>query len=186
MAPGALQADTLEGCGRITDDTARLGCYDLLARPAPAAPAGHWQLDRTGSALQGRGMVELSLPSESPIQGRFGGSERGTVHIRCQDNRTTIFVRMAGRFLSDLQGGGRVDYRIDERPAAQVDLLASPDHAALGLWSGGAAIPFIKGLIGSEQLVIRATPFNESPVEMRFATAGLEDALKPLRAACGW
>jgi hypothetical protein len=57
----------------------------------------------------------------------------------------------------------------------------SNDNEALGLWSGGAAIPFIKELFGATTLLVRATPFNESAVTAELPIAGLEEAIKPLR-----
>lgn len=88
--------------------------------------------------------------------------------------------------MSDNRGGGRVDYRIDDNPADYRSMEESSDNKALGLWSGGRSIPFIKSLFGGETIFMRASPFNESPVEMTFNISGLEEAIEPLREACGW
>jgi len=57
---------------------------------------------------------------------------------------------------------------------------------ALGLWDGSAPTSFIKLLMTGQTIVFRVTPFNESPLEFTMHLAGLEEALKPLRAACKW
>src|SRR5262245_22935382 len=49
-----------------------------------------------------------------------------------------------------------------------------------------SSISFLKDLLGGKMLFIQATPFNESPVSAEFNIEGLADAIKPLRAACGW
>lgn len=35
-------------------------------------------------------------------------------------------------------------------------------------------------------MIVRFTPFNESPVTAKFNITGLEEAIKPLRDSCGW
>ena len=88
--------------------------------------------------------------------------------------------------MSDIQGYGDVTFRIDKEAAFERSLNASTNNHSLGLWSGGSAIPMIKRLIGKSTLAIRATPYNESPGLFEFPIAGLDEALKPLRKACGW
>jgi type VI secretion system protein VasI len=87
--------------------------------------------------------------------------------------------------MSDHQHG-KVIYRLDEKPAGEKNMRESTDHKALGLWNGGASIPFIKQMFSHEKLLIRATPHSESPVTATFAISGLENAIKPLRENCGW
>ena len=48
------------------------------------------------------------------------------------------------------------------------------------------AISFLKSLLQSNKLVAQITPYNESPVTAIFNTAGLENAIKPLRETCHW
>ena len=41
-------------------------------------------------------------------------------------------------------------------------------------------------MLTSTKLVAQVTPYNESPVTAIFNTAGLENAIKPLREICSW
>jgi type VI secretion system protein VasI len=102
------------------------------------------------------------------------------------ENTTAAMIVTSCHMASGFQGYGDVEYRIDDNPARTLSFEASTDNSALGLWSGGEAIPFIKALAGGKTLIMRFTPFNESPTTARFDISGLEAELEPLRAACGW
>lgn len=188
MAGGApLAAQTGAECARIADPDTRLSCYDaLFVTDAPVPRAGAWQVRDTRSALDDSRRVILIVESREPLRGRFGRAEPASLILRCEENTTALFVNWGGHFMSDLNRGGRVDYRIDRRPPGQVTMQASNDHMALGLWSGRTAIPFIRQLLEGEELYLRATPFSESRIEARFPIAGLETAIRPLREACSW
>ena len=79
-----------------------------------------------------------------------------------------------------------IDYRIDDRQPGTWNADASTDNEALGLWNGRQSIPAIRRFIGAEEIVMRLTPYNESPIEFSFSLNGLESAILPLQAACNW
>ena len=99
------------------------------------------------------------------------------------ENTTSVYITTSGCHLasSEYNDYGHVTYRIDHEPAETRGFSESTDNRALGLWSGGEAIPFIKSMFGRNNLITRFTPFSESPVTARFSIAGLEDAVAPLR-----
>jgi type VI secretion system protein VasI len=88
--------------------------------------------------------------------------------------------------MSDRAGGGTVTYRVDRLPPRTQPFSVSNDNKSLGLWGATSAIPFIKSLFGAERLLLRATPFRESDLNLEFNVSGLEEAIKPLRTACKW
>lgn len=208
ICPGgrALAADeaALERCRALKTASARLGCYDSLLPPtadgaesAPAAPAvsqtpkslatGKWSVRTETSKMADTWDVFLTLGSENLVKCRsFGGRSEMRLVLRCMENTTSAFMVGDCHFASGFQGYGRVTYRVDKKKARTVSMDASTDNEALGLWRGRTAIPFIKQLIGGETLLMRATPFNESPIEVEFDIRGLEEAVKPLRESCGW
>ena len=153
----------------------------------PATPTNAWQVRSKTSALDDSTSVFLSVSSEDPVRDRFGRGSPARLTVRCLENTTSVTINFAGLFMSNTQGGGRVDFRVDDNPAGNVRMAVSNNNQALGLWRGGQSIPFIqKHLLNGDSLYLRATPFNESPVEMHFNISGLDDVIDPLREACNW
>jgi type VI secretion system protein VasI len=153
---------------------------------APSKPLSKWTYQTEVSKIDDSKNVYLSLQSEETIQGRYGEAGFMRLFINCRENKTAVYFTFAQHFMSDNAGGGAITFRIDKRPAKTESFRESTDNEALGLWGGGEAIPFIKSLLGAERLFVRATPYNESPVDGEFVVTGLDDAIKPLRKACGW
>lgn len=160
---------------------------DPAEEPAESvADTGKWEVSEDVSAFDDTRTVILSLESSEPIRGQFGPPGPAVLILRCMENTTAAYLLLNDLFLSDIEGYGMVEYRIDEQQANAIRMWSSTDNKALGLWDGGKSIPFIKTLIDGERIVLRATPFNESPVEFAFDLAGLETAITSLREACAW
>jgi type VI secretion system protein VasI len=194
-------------CHIFTSTTARLGCYDRatgFAEPAgatssaisdedsettteaqPVKPMGKWAVSTEKSPIDDTTNVFLSLASSEDISARFGGPGPMRVFLQCRENKTLIYFTFNGHFMSDHQHG-KVTYRLDDAPSGTINMQESTDHEALGLWNGRASIPFVKKMFGHDTLLIRATPFSESPVTATFPITGLENAIEPLRKSCGW
>lgn len=148
--------------------------------------AGAWIVSEDISAFDDSRTVVLSIQSSEAIRGQFGPAAPAVMHLRCKENRTVLYLWLNDLFLSDIQGFGTVELRIDNQKAQSVRMAASTDNKALGLWDGGSSIPFIKKLLSGQTVVFRATPYNESPVEFSFDLTGLERAIAPLKEACSW
>lgn len=80
----------------------------------------------------------------------------------------------------------RVETRIDDAASRSRSWSISTDSTSAGLWNGGASVPFIKSLVGADQLVVRVVPYSESAVTATFAVAGLQPHAKTIADACGW
>ena len=61
----------------------------------------------------------------------------------------------------------------------------SSDSRSVGL-TGNSAISFIEALFGGQTLVIQANPLSGSQMVAEFPIDGIEEAVVPLREACGW
>ena len=152
----------------------------------PEQDLGKWVVTEDKSAFDDTRTVVLTLDSNDTVRGQFGPAGPAKLYARCMENKTVFYLWINDLFLSDIQGFGVIDYRIDDRAASKLDAEGSTDNKALGLWSGGAAIPFLKDLASGTKVAFRATPFNESPVEFTFDLTGMEAAIVPLREACSW
>lgn len=196
----ALDIQTLNECAALSDDEARLACFDNALADAEETDAGSgsetmeaeqpvdssaWDVTTEISRIDDSTKVFLTTPALEINRGRFGNGVRFVMLIACRENSTNLWFHFGGFFMSDYQHG-RITYRIDDQPAQTKRFRESNNNEALGLWSGNTAIPFIKSLFGAERLFIRATPHSESAVEAEFDIAGLESVIEPLRDACNW
>jgi len=102
------------------------------------------------------------------------------------EDTTAIQFQVGDHFLSDIQGYSKVEYRLDTAPMASKTFRASTSNETLGLWSGRSAIPFVKQMLGRDRMIVRITPYNESPVMMEFTIAGLQKDIATLRETCKW
>jgi type VI secretion system protein VasI len=179
-------------CAGMDDAGQRILCYDGIFKESKkselASPTvnSKWQLSTTKSKIDDSATATLALESDDDFAGKFGGREKATMVIRCQEHATSLYLIIGDHFLADIQGYDEVTYRIDEKKAATKTFGVSTDHKALGLWSGGSSIPFVKQMLGRERLVVRVTPYNESAITATFDISGAEEAVKPVREICKW
>ena len=184
-------------CNLITDDAERLICYDekfpveksakqvALDKLKEDLNAGEWFVNKAKSKADDSVEVIMSVTGKDSTFCPFKKKPH-QLTLRCIENKTSLVLTFGGCFVSGINGGGRVLLRHDKEQAININMTESTDNKALGLWSGGKSIPVIKRLLEKKSLYVRATPFNDSPVETTYNIAGLKNAIKPLRAACGW
>jgi len=145
-----------------------------------------WQQSTEKSGMDDSQTVLLTLEADDTVTGRYGEAVRPELILRCVEKTTAVTLQFGDHFMASVDDYGVVTYRLDARPAQRKDFTESTDNTVLGLWSGGDAIPFIKSLFGAKSLLVRATPFSESPIEARFNIVGTMKAVADLRKACKW
>lgn len=193
----AAEAADPPSCIRVDNDLDRLACYDKahgrtskfepLKVDALLKTPGDWVSHVETSKLTDKTNVFLSVRSKEVISCGFGFRDKIDLTIRCQDEKTSlIFVTGCHMVSSEYNDYGDVTYRLDKDPAQKRRFDESTNHKALGLWSGSEAIPFIKGLFGKSSMLVKMTPYSESPFTATFDVTGLADVIKPLREACKW
>jgi len=173
-------ADQMRDGARSTTSVAR----DTYTPPPPAKET--WKTSISTSEMDDSETVGLTLQSNNFVRASLGGYAPAVLTVRCFENTTAVLFSFADLFMADVSGYGRITYRIDKDPARTQNFTESTDNSVLGLWSGGASIPFIKRMFGGEEMIVRATPYNETPVEAVFRIVNLETAIEPLRKACHW
>ncbi|RWR08500.1 type VI secretion system-associated protein TagO [Paenirhodobacter populi] len=183
-------------CVGLDADLDRLACYDKESGRTPKVSdvtketgQGNWEVRTQTSVMNDQTDYFMRVESQDPIVCRsYAGQERPALLLRCMENTTAILLSTSSCHLtsSEYNDYGDIQYRIDDLPARTKGFTESTSNDTLGLWSGGAAIPFIKSLFGHKQLIMRFTPFNESPKTVTFDISGIDEAVKPLRDACNW
>jgi type VI secretion system protein VasI len=186
----AVQHDELAQCAAETAPGARLACYDSLANELEvdvldeSAPgASQWRSRTEISPIDDSTNVHLSVPANQEFVKASGETIVPVLYLRCKENTTALIIAY-GTYLGERTA--QVSYRIDSRLAHNESWQLSSTRNMVGLWKGSAAIPVIKRLLGAEQLLVQVTPLGENRVTSTFPVAGLEEAIKPLRAACHW
>lgn len=209
-------ADSVRRCSAEKDGIKRLACYDAIAEQLQATAdavatktltdsaepsnadrqkassviagklaAPNWHAVIEKSKIDDSENVFLSADSRNTETMRFK-TIRASLIVRCFENTTAFLINFGGAFMADIQGHGDVTFRIDDEAAFNRGMAVSTNSESLGLWSGGAAIPMVQRLFKKKTLLVRATPFSESPILFEFDISGLEEAIRPLRTACHW
>ncbi|WP_377299793.1 type VI secretion system-associated protein TagO [Rhizobium sp. SGZ-381] len=187
---GALAAP-LDECRAIDSALDRLACFDKVSGRTPevssaAVPQSDWKVTEEVSKMNDKRVVMVSAESTETIECGYGRKGKINLVIRCMDDATSLYFVTPCHVASGFGGYGRVDIRAGDQKAGTSDMDASTDNSAIGLWSGGEAIPIIKKIAAEQRLRIRFTPFSENPVFAEFHTAGLNEPLSKVKAACSW
>lgn len=190
MAPLPAAADPA-ACARIAEDAARLACYDAAFPPRAAQPASgsrsQWQSTAAASLLPGHSNRVVARESTDDIRCRWINPRPVKLVIQCKDNVTSVAFE-TGCYMTSSQyrSYGHVTYQLDDQPPRVADMVAGTDSRSLGFWSGDAAIPFLRELVGKARLAVKMTPYAEDPVSASFDLGGMAEAIAPVREECGW
>ena len=150
-----------------------------------ARDGGRWRTHRLpASRLGARDGVVLELAA-APVRGSYG-KPLARLLIRCRDNATNVMIAFDGRVMSDRREKSELFYRLDGGEERIVELSLSEDPSVMGIWHGFRAVPFVKTLAGGSQLRMTAWDRDGARLDLDFAVAGLDRALGPVRARCGW
>ncbi len=143
----------------------------------------------TVSPIDDSNNVHLNIPSERPVQVSFE-ELRPTLHLRCAERTTDVFINV-GHYLGT--DSVQATIRLDDKEARQSSWSISSDFKAMFFRhaeADGSAIfedsEFVKQLICAERMLVRVTPWGESPITVTFDLRGLHDAVIALREACAW
>lgn len=190
VAAGPARADPGK-CAAIESNLDRLSCYDAAAKGAEPTAADQpknstaWGVSVKKSPMDDSTNVFLTALSEEDLPGRLGGpGPKAYLLVRCMERVTSYYIVWGDTFIGS--DSTRVQYRLDDEKPKTEGVSISTDHKATGHFSGGRAIPFIKEMFGKKKLLVRVTPYSESPIAVTFDITGLEGAIKPLRQACKW
>lgn len=186
-------AETSE-CISIGNDLDRLACYDKASgrtpkqeRMAAPPPAGKWLIQKETSAMSDRTNVVAALESDEAVNCGWNKGDKVTLIARCLENTTAIYFNTGCHMTSSSYDSyGDIQYRIDDEKAKTVRGDNSTNNRSLGLWRGATAIPLIKQMFGKSRMIVKMTPYGESPFTVSFDITGTEEATAELRKSCGW
>lgn len=144
-------------------------------KPVPAAEekkAPRWQLHTSVDRFDGAKTVMVSASADS--------GQDAALWVRCRNNKTDLVVTWP----RSLGGSSQViQWRIDDRPAQSETWQLSQDGRTL---FAPQAIPLARQMLKAQEFAIRTNPAGAQQQSLFFRIAGLEDAIAPVRQACGW
>ncbi len=189
---GSANAADIKDCAKTENDLDRLSCYDKISGRTPIVIptkeiVGKWDLTTSTSKITDDKTISLYLQSEEVVNCGWNRGDKIAVVLRCHEKKTSMYFSTGCHMVSsDYNDYGDVTYRLDADKARTVGMDVSTDNKAIGLWSGGKSIPVIKQMLDKNEMVVRMTPYGQSPFTASFKIAGLKDAIKPIREECKW
>lgn len=118
-ASSANAADDPKDCAVKATDAERLSCYDAIYRVTPSAPvtAGAWIIQREVSKIDDTENVMALVESREPHIAKFGRAEKLSLILMCREHELMAYIIFADVFMSNLNEGGKVTYRVDKQSA---------------------------------------------------------------------
>jgi len=165
-------------CRKISDDPARLKCYDAIgtsrdaaATTPPPAARQEWTIRESKSPIDDSPQVSAGLMSEDG---------KSSLIVRCQERRTEAIIFPNGLFAYQK---GTVLMRLNDLPPATATWHASTDNTALFAPNG---VAFVKMLPDDGTLFIRATGHSRSADDATFKLGQVGAVKDKIKAACKW
>lgn len=103
-----------------------------------------------------------------------------SLHIRCKNNRTELFVN----WNTYIGRAARVVSRIDDHLFGETGWEVSTDNTST--FYPDSPIPITKRLIESERYAVRARNMSSQEFTAVFELDGIAGAIKPIRELCNW
>jgi type VI secretion system protein VasI len=184
LAPSRADIQT---CGKIDDDLSRLACFDALHARVQGAPSvsppvkgvGLWEVSTGRSIIDDSTSVTALLTASQPVGTGYKKSSP-TVVARCKEGDLDFYI-VWGMFIGSSEH--QVTMRLDADDARIDTWSVSTDHKAT-FYSGKVTVLF-EALTKTKKLVVRTTPFGESPVMTSFDISGFANVRPAILKACG-
>ena len=184
LAPSRADIQT---CGKIDDDLSRLACFDALHVRVQGAPSvsppvrgvGLWEVSTGRSQIDDSTSVTALLTASQPV-GTGYRQPSPTVVAHCKEGDLDFYT-----VWDVFVGSGKhpVTMRLDADDARIDTWSVSTDHKAT-FYSGKVTVLF-EALAKAKKLVVRTTPFGESPVMTSFDVSGFANVRPAILKACG-
>lgn len=178
-APALAQAEVLMVglCKRVTDDAARLKCFDAIgstteAGPKPPLPTRQeWRVTESKSAIDDSPQVAATLLSSDGSAGLI---------LRCLERKTEAVILPNGLFAYET---GKVLLRLNDLPATTATWPASSDYKAVFAPNG---VNFVKLLPDNGKLFVRVTGRSKQADDATFELGEIAAVRDRIAAACKW
>lgn len=138
-----------------------------------------WDISFARSEMDDTLKVTMSVQALEPIE-KKGGVKRPTLIIRCSENSTDLYINYNIFLNTD---SIKVEYRLDDEKSIKTRWNTSTDYKAT---FARKPINLIKSMFDKDRMLVRLTPYGDSPIMSKFNISGLKETIEPLRKACKW
>ncbi|WGF87271.1 type VI secretion system-associated protein TagO [Marinivivus vitaminiproducens] len=184
----AVEDGEVVRCAGLDGDAAKLACLEDLAATARVAIAAEnqpaesrWRVVSEASEISDRPNVYLTLRANDPVDDLLAGPVVPTLWLQCVEGKPAALVN----FGFTLGGGTKeVTARLDHEDPVVLHAPVTSDFHAIGSFRQETVSQQIARMLGHDQLVVRTTSINHSPVTATFPLTGMEGAIQPLREVC--
>ena len=146
----------------------------ILPETIPEPPPG-WKLVTDTSPIDDSKTYILRRDAEEEIGSGFFSSTP-TLIIRHKEGQLELYITI-GQYLG--MDGTLVTSRVGSFPAKESEWSISTDGKAI--FYPGNVDSFVRELMANTKLVIRVTPYGESPVTTSFNLSGLSESIEPMK-----
>lgn len=180
MSPLGL-AIALRACQQITEDAARLKCFDKITSAVPStddvptAP-GKWIVSTRTSPVDDTKSTTASL---------LNNEERGNrvaFGFACRDGDLSTWFAAEGKYFA--RDAAVITYRLDREEPKTITMTPSSNRRAYGLWNRTDALLFLFEAEGKSTLAIRINEPAGDRTEAVFDITGLPATLKTAGKDC--
>jgi hypothetical protein len=174
-------------CLNISDDKARLSCFDAEARAATeqktkslnaALSSGKWRVEWSKDELTLAKKLTLALIADSATV--FASNSRSPdtaiAVISCANRKLTMYFKFPDSLVAS-QSGVSIQYRIGEAAPKNSVWEPSQDSEAFGPWNSSEARNMARAMMLADELYIESSTRTFSSTRARFDIRGLKQAL---------
>ena len=132
--------------------------------------------------------IEAYSTSESSnkMLSKDGREGKAVMTIRCIKNNTSVLFEFPGYEMSDHKKYSEILYNTGNDTNYILELSLAENTSIMGVWRGFRAVPFVRKLIGKQNLDIIATAKNGADLSANFDISNLSSEISNVRKSCQW
>ena len=178
---GMLSWREVTGAPKLTFKDEQITLLQNISTPAQEiANTGNWATRSEVSPIDDSTNVTIGMEAWESFRNDYGQMITPVLLIRCKENTTDVIVQW-GTYLGIDETA--VIMRLGKDKAKERSWTISTNYEAV---FAPSPINLTKEMMKHNSILLNVTPHGSNPVTAEFDLIGLQDAVKPLKEACGW
>lgn len=160
---------------------ARVVAFAAMGGFLGAAADAAWEVETRTDPMDDSSVLEISTMSQEPLT--CGPQQPLRLALICDSDGTHLRFEH-GCYMPGDYGRVEMDWRLGNQPVGGVRFYVSDPSDWFGYFGEGHHTALM--LMEVDRLALRFTPAGEAEQTVSFDLSGLDEAIAPLREACGW